>query len=85
MSSTTTNLKAVIWESNQSLPESMLGRFKNPINGEHATTWGQAVEARILKQPEPFINVHFPYGSFDDPIISFNTNTNNIKLWYYYD
>jgi len=75
-------LKARIWESTQSLPESMLDRFKNPLTGSYASTWSEAVEARILKQPEPFITNHFPYGNLDEPLILFNTNTDNIAFGY---
>ena len=74
------NLQVKVWEPNQELPESMLGRFKNPLTNEYATTWSEAVEARILRQPELFISDHFPYGNIEDPMISFNTNTDNIRL-----
>jgi len=58
----------------------MLDRFKNSVTNIYAATWSEAIEARILKQSIPFVENNFPYGSFNDPLISFNTNTNNIPI-----
>lgn len=73
-------LQVKIRSTKEALPENMLDRFKNPVTGKYATTWVEAVEARILRQPEVFVSQHFPYGNIEDPMISYNTNTNNVRI-----
>lgn len=75
------DLKVRVWGHDEVLPESMARRFRNPLDRQvFAETWGEAANFRMMGQPEQFVNQYLPYGSIDDPMLSYNLNTDLINL-----
>jgi hypothetical protein len=63
--------KANLRDAADLLPDEMGRRFPNPdVPGEFATTWGEAVQYRIMRQSNTFIQQN-PRGALSNPAITY--------------